>query len=578
MQTTTHKRLFSAEFERVQGDDRIRRMSLSSEAPYTRSNGNEILGHGSTEVRLERLRTAGPLLWMHDWDKHAGRIVNVELVDGKILIDVKFSRSQLGQEKMQDLDDGIIREVSVGYQVHKWERMDGESYRVTDWEPYEASLVTVPADITVGVGRSQEEIETPTEETPKIEIMSENTISHEDVLKQDRARVAKIEQIADAYTVDRNRVSEAVRNGEDPSDFAVYCVEKCKAKNAIDPNIGLSRKEKEVYSMGKVVRSLINPSKFALSGLELEAHEAASKRHAGSVQGLLVPFDMLFSRDLEAGTAGEGGNLVATQHRPDMFIDVLRNKSVALQAGARMLTGLTGDLLIPKKSATATWAWVDEEGALTNDAALAFGNITLSPKRTGATIAFSRQLALQSLPMIESIVRQDLADGLAVHIDASVFTGTGANDQPLGILGLAGRNTITFSGAATYAKVLSMISENMKDNSDSLNSVFVIDAATWDKWSSKERGASAAGNFILNDNELIRSRRVFVTEQIAASHRAIYGDFSQLMIGQWGGMELIAEPYTLAKTAQIQVTANLFMDVKCRYDQAFCVSTDTAAA
>ena len=181
MEPKFEKRLFQATVERVEtveGDDnRIRRFSLSSEAAYERFNGKEILGHSAEEVRLERLRTAAPLLWMHDWDKHIGRVVNVELTNGKIYIDVKFSRNPLASEKLQDLDDGIIKEVSVGYQVHAWERMDGESYRVTDWEPYEASLVTVPADITVGVGRQQEKPQ-PTIETPDLKIMSEQTISH----------------------------------------------------------------------------------------------------------------------------------------------------------------------------------------------------------------------------------------------------------------------------------------------------------------------------------------------------------------------------------------------------------------
>lgn len=588
--TQNQTRLFQVEIERIDGEqnDRTRRMSLSSEAPYKRFDGTEILGHGTGEVRLDRIRQAGPLLWMHDWDKHVGRIVNVELSNGKIYIDVKFSRSPLGQEKLQDLDDGIIKEVSVGYQVYNWERMekDGESYRVTDWEPYEASLVTVPADITVGVGRQQEKPE-PTEpdleiepepetRTPEIQIM-ENEFDKDAVLKQDRERVAKIEALASKFSVERNYIADAIRNGTDYGEVADYVVSKCKAKVDIDPSIGMSKKERRDYSFANVYRALTIKG-HELGGLEKEAHEAALKRHPGQVEGILIPFDMTFAqRDLEAGVTAEGGALVADVHRPDMFIDVLRNKSVVMGAGARMLSGLQGDLSIPKKTASATWEWVDEEGELTKDSALAFSNVTLNPKRTGATIAFSRQLSLQSSPVIEALIRQDLAEGLAVHIDKTALAGSGSGSEPTGIINLSGKNSVTFSGAATPAKVYSMIAANMADNADSMNSVYVIDSATWVKWVLKDLGTDT-GKKIVDEQDRIRMRRVLVTEQLAATHQAVYGDFSQFMLGQWGGLELIVDPYTLAAKGQNVITANVYLDMKSRHDVAFCVSTDTAAA
>ena len=573
------KRLFQVEIERIDGEqnDRVRRMSLSSETPYTRSMGDEILGHGENEVRLGRIRQAGPLLWMHDWDKHVGRIVNVELVDGKIYIDVKFSRSSIGQEKLQDLDDGIIKEVSVGYQVYDWERMekDGESYRVTDWEPYEASLVTVPADVTVGVGRQQEN-EEPTELEPEIKVM-EKEFDKDAVLKQDRERVAKIEALAEKFNVERNYIADSIRNGTEYGEVADHVVSNCKMKVSVDPSIGMSKKERKEYSFANVYKALTMKG-FELGGIEKDAHEAALKRHPGQVEGLLVPFDMTFARrDLEAGVTSEGGALVADVHRPDMFIDVLRNKSVVMQAGARMLSGLQGDLSIPKKSASATWAWLDEEGTITKDSTLAFSNVTLSPARTGASIAFSRQLSLQSAPVIESVIRQDLAEGLAVHIDYTALTGSGTGSEPSGVINLSGINGITFGAAATAAKVYSMIKENMADNADSLSSVYVIDSATWVKWVLKDLGTDS-GKKIIDEQDRIRMRNVLVTEQIASTHQAIYGDFTQLMIAQWGGLELIVDPYTLASKGQNVVTANVYMDVKSRHDEAFCVSTDTAAA
>ena len=136
-------------------DDRIRTFSLSSDTPIQYGGVAEILSHDPQHVDLSRLNTEAPLLWMHDTTQHVGRIVKAWLEGGRLYISAKFSRSKLGQEKLQDLDDGIIRGLSVGAQVNKWEASeDGKSYVATNWQPYEGSLVTTPADITVGVGRS----------------------------------------------------------------------------------------------------------------------------------------------------------------------------------------------------------------------------------------------------------------------------------------------------------------------------------------------------------------------------------------------------------------------------------------
>ena len=149
-------------------DDRIRTFSLSSDTPIQYGGVAEILSHDPQHVDLSRLNTEAPLLWMHDTTQHVGRIVKAWLEGGRLYISAKFSRSKLGQEKLQDLDDGIIRGLSVGAQVNKWEASeDGKSYVATNWQPYEGSLVTTPADITVGVGRSLQ-----IESKPEQEILS----------------------------------------------------------------------------------------------------------------------------------------------------------------------------------------------------------------------------------------------------------------------------------------------------------------------------------------------------------------------------------------------------------------------
>jgi HK97 family phage prohead protease len=146
----------SAQFERsaINKEQRTVALSASSNAPYERRFGMEILSHKPEHVRLGRLQKAGPLLFNHNRDQHIGRVISAGVDGTKLNAVVKFGSSPLAQEKFQDVVDGILTDTSIGYQIHKMvENADKKSFTATDWEPYEISLVTVPADATVGLGK-----------------------------------------------------------------------------------------------------------------------------------------------------------------------------------------------------------------------------------------------------------------------------------------------------------------------------------------------------------------------------------------------------------------------------------------
>ena len=148
----------------VDEDSRTVSLSFSSEDPYQRHFGYEILDHSEKSVNLSRLNNSGPLLMDHDMTQQVGVVERAEIGnDKKGRAVVRFSRSQKGQEIFQDVIDGIRKNVSVEYQVNRMDEVEDDeeikSYRVTDWSPMEVSLVSIPADTTVGVGRSEENIE-----------------------------------------------------------------------------------------------------------------------------------------------------------------------------------------------------------------------------------------------------------------------------------------------------------------------------------------------------------------------------------------------------------------------------------
>lgn len=140
-------------------DNRIvKNVSVCSDEPYKRYYGMEILTHTEEAIDLARIKKgASPLLFNHDRNALLGKVSNPQIKDGKLYVDFKFSQSEIGQQMLADLKDGILTECSIGYEVNKYEvDEDEETYTATRWTIYECSLVTIPADASVGVGRHAE--------------------------------------------------------------------------------------------------------------------------------------------------------------------------------------------------------------------------------------------------------------------------------------------------------------------------------------------------------------------------------------------------------------------------------------
>jgi hypothetical protein len=136
-------------------DANVLRFSASSETPVMRFGDAEILRHDSTSVRLDRLRTLGSALVNHDPNQRAAKILSVDIVAGRLEVEVRFGSTEFAQQVRQEVADGLLRGISIGYRVYAW-LVDEEarSYTATDWEPFEVTFTPVPADASVGPGRS----------------------------------------------------------------------------------------------------------------------------------------------------------------------------------------------------------------------------------------------------------------------------------------------------------------------------------------------------------------------------------------------------------------------------------------
>ena len=439
--------------------------AFSSEDPFERWFGLEILGHKSGEIRMGRIGSGtAPLLKDHDRTRQIGVVESVRVVGTKGRAVVRFSKRGEAADEFEDIVDGIRGNVSVGYQVHAMEKIsetDGTpTYRVTDWEPMEVSIVSIPADQTVGVGRHKGANIMP------IEITNDDN-NHQrprDIRRQTERETR--EDIQGILSIGKrlgfqDEASQWVQEGRSLKSFQTFAMEELERRTGNPPQqrgfsepgygnlIGLTRHEAERYSIVNVLRCLAFPNEPKYrqkAAFELECSEAAAKLSPTETRGIRVPTDINQNwqvRALSAGTATDGAELVATNLLAGSFIDVLRNLSVAMSMGATVLHGLVGNVSIPRKTSGSVMSWVTIEGGNVGNSEPQFDNVTLSPKHGGHYCDMTRNLLLQSTPAIEGLIRADLAAAVATGIDLAAMYGTGADGQPKGIANQTGINAPT---------------------------------------------------------------------------------------------------------------------------------------
>ena len=582
-------RSFDLSRDAIDEEARTVELAFSSESPVTRWFGDEILDHSPESIRLGRLNDGGAVLVDHDARDHVGVVESVVISAdrmGRAL--VRFGKSARADEIWQDVKDGIRKSVSVGYRIHKMaleSETDGlESYRATDWEPYEISMVSVPADAMVGIGRAAtgEHITEVTNtqikqikeskmdtQTPEVAPVVDNTVVLEDVRKAELGRITDIEAIGaqHGFTTDARA---AIESGKSADNFRSHVLSNIsKPAPVIDTDIGLTAKEVRNFSFMRAIHALANPSDRRAqeaAAFEFEASRAASEKMGRQAQGLFVPSDVL-KRDLNVGTATAGGHTVSTDLLSNSFIESLENSMQVAGLGATVLRDLQGNIAIPRQTGGATAYWVAESGAVTESAA-AFDQLTMSPKTVGAFSDLSRKLLLQSSMDIESFVRNDLAMRLALAIDNKAINGDGSSNTPTGILSTTGIGSVTFgaSGAPTFGEMVDVETQVSQDNALMGSLAYMTTAAMAGGLKQKAKD-TGSGQFVLANGQA-NGYPVAVTNQCAAN-TAIFGNWADLVIAMWGGLDINVDTSTGSASGTVRVVAMQDVDVAVRHAQSF---------
>ncbi len=589
-------------------DDKARTVELtfSSEEPYQRWWGTEILDHKSASVRMGRLNAGGALLMDHDSRDQVGVIERAWIKNGKGHAIVRFGRSARAEEVFQDVKDGIRKLVSVGYRILELalEKSEGgqDYYRATDWEPYEISIVAVPADPSVGVGRDG----TPAGFDPRTLLEKENDMrlarnaggspapaavsapaADTTSAEAERQRVLNLQAMGDRLGC-RALADEAVSKGWSTDQFVAAFQSRTGPAVHVRTPEGTGGDDfgqlQRGFSLVNAIRDMVEGGR--LTGREAEVSQELARRTGQAPKGIYVPTGVLSERVQLVGTPNVGGNLVGTEYRDQDFIDPLRARSLVMQAGATVLTDLVGNAVMPRQTNVTAGQWIAED-AEANETDLTFDQVTLSPKTVSGRIAWSRQTALQALPAMERIARRDLSEQLAIALDQAAINGPGSSNQPRGILNTAGIGAViggTNGAALNYGHLVDLESTVSNANADTGSLGYLTNSRVRGHAKKTTKFGSSTEETIWEDGDRLNRYQALISNNVPSNltkgtasgvcSAVIFGNWQDLVIGLWGAMDLIVDPYTFSSRGRVRISAFLSADIAVRRAASFAAMTD----
>lgn len=600
-------------------------LSISSDLPYLREYGYEVLVHSPDAINLERMENGAAVLLDHDPKKQVGVVERVWLDGNKLRARVRFSRGPLGQEILQDVLDGIRQNVSIGYAVNSWDKPSKRElldetpvYKAVRWTPHEMSIVSIPADFSVGVGRSMDEEEDEKELDPSVveEVIQEVT----EVVADTQTEGVTLETVKETLETALEMVSEMVETGDSTeeelvtedgtvdvtvaeeettvgateevdtinADAAETPDEEEKADRSTTPTsahirrisvkenptmkinqdevraatVSLTEKEQKQYSISRAVMGMVEGKR---DGFEFEVSQEIARQTGREAAGLFIPTSV---RAYSIGDSATAGALTFTQGGE--FIDFLRNKAVVAGLGATVMT-LNQKVALPKATADLNAQWIAEDGsgATFNSASLA--QVTLSPKKLATYTGFTREALAVGSYDIENLLRNNIYNSFVTAFDKAALQGTGGN-QPTGIVNLSGliSGSAASGSALTYAEAIELFSLVATGNADMGNMAYVTTPTIKAKAMATIKSGSTA-DFIVSDAEKIGLYPVAHSNNVPTGY-VLFGDWSSLMMAEFGAIDIVVDPYTSKQKGIIEIGATMLGDINVRNVQSFAVA------
>lgn len=354
------------------------------------------------------------------------------------------------------------------------------------------------------------------------------------------------------------------------------------------PFIGMSAPEIDKYSMMRAIRAAASGD-WQEATLELEASRAVEKVMGRNARGFFVPMDWMErrqpltpeQRDQLKGTGSAGGYMVGSELLGASFIDRLTNKMVMAQAGITFLTGLVGDVAIPRLATGPTSYWVAENTAPTEGAQV-FEQVTLAPKTNAAYLDISRRLLQQASLDVENMVRNDIARSIALALDAGVLLGAGTN-EPTGVKNTTGvTDTSGTNGEAiSWAEIIQQETTVATANADIGRLAYICNPTLRGSMKSTLITATYGEEFLWDRKSPatpVNSYPCFVTAQIGAAYtkgsgsalsHLFFGNWADIIVGSWGSLDVLVDPYSGGIAGTVRVICHNDCDVAVRHPAGF---------
>jgi len=348
-------------------------------------------------------------------------------------------------------------------------------------------------------------------------------------------------------------------------------------------------KAKKRYSVLRAIN--LKAQGKQLDGIEKEMHDEAVNElslSGQSVRGIGVPSMMMEARRVEVGVAATAGNLVDTNVQA--AVPALRPSLVMEACGATMMTGLVGNVDLPIGNQLATAAWSGEHTD-EHETTPSVNLVSLRPKRLAAFTEMSRQLMIQTSDSVEAWVRNELSSAIARKVDEAAMNGSGSGNEPEGIINNSGINTIAIGangGAMTRAKLVEMLTKIATENAEVENMGFIVTPEVRGLLQNL-KADEGSGQFVWPSNQInmllgykaVTSNllpKALTKGSGTALHGAIFGNYSDVVIANWGGADLIVDPYTKATKGLVNVVTNTFWDIGVKQAKSFSVCKDISLA
>lgn len=577
--------------------------SCASSYPYARHDWQtdkyfiEKLICSEEAVDLTRLNGGASVLKNHDTDKILGVISRAWIEDGVVCVRIRFRTDDMSRNLFNDIAAGIVPNVSIGYSIeHYNEYTDTEGNLVRDvdkWTAYEVSVaVGIPADPTVGFYRSMEiksahKIQTNNMEAKTMQKRAEEeeTPAAEPTLEEMKAKLAELEAENAELKAKAEQADETTT--EPDADEQKACGEEdTKETRSLEMKDTTMKTDTEIrslnvpyikpqttreFNIGNVLRYMAG-GKADISYEMERSDEMYNEMHMlPSRNSIMVPLDGF--RSVLAGnlnrremndTADSAAGLVAQQNLPSMFIDYVRTR-IGVK-NATFIPGLVGGpVTIPVQTSEAQVAWVTG-GTTTTDVNAELsgtdvdvGSVTLTPHKLGAYVPVGLDLLLMGNPSATNIAVTSLLNSIARKLGTTMLKGNASDPEITGLATATGVQTASIPtiASATWNQITNLIGkvEGLEYNGPQ---EFVMSAGDKATFKSIAKGSYGSG-FICEDG-FIDGRYVNVDGSLSSGD-IFFGDFSNVYVGQWGGIEIMLDPYTESKKGNIVVIARLVCDI-----------------